>query len=278
MTIFVTKLGEIRARIRSRTKRLNRFFIKITPTTILLSLRHIPLYLLPFVLLTACLPDGQDVAERYEVTGVDVSHYQGVIDWEELAADGHDFAFIKATEGKELKDKAFFANWQLAGQTGMRRGAYHFFRPEVKPDEQARNFFATVSLVPGDLPPVIDVEDRGRLSAAQLVRRVKQLAENFELRYGVKPIIYTGQNFYNRFLAGQFDEYTLWLARYDTQEPVTVCGRTYAFWQYTDEGKLPGVVGKIDRNVFMGSHLDLALMCIPAALSGDNDDLANFGE
>lgn len=234
--------------------------------------------LLPLLVLTSCLSDWQDASDRYEVTGVDVSHYQGVINWDLLAADGHDFAFIKATEGKELKDEAFAANWQLAGLTGMRRGAYHFFRPEVNPELQANNFFKTVTLRPGDLPPVIDVEHRGKLSVSQLVRRVKQLSKVMESHYGVKPIIYTGQNFYNRFLAGQFDEYPLWLARYDYDEPVTVCGRNYSFWQYTDRGQLPGVVGDIDRNVFFGTHLDLALMCIPPTVSAASDDLAQFGE
>lgn len=243
---------------------------------ILLRFLKYPLLLLPLVLLAACQTDGLDVAARYEVTGVDVSHYQGVIDWEALAADGHDFAFIKATEGKELRDEAFAANWTLAARTGMRRGAYHFFRPEVSVDAQALNFFATVDLQPGDLPPVIDVERLGKLSAAQLVSRVKQLAQMLEIHYGVKPIIYTGQHFYNRFLAGQFDEFPLWLARYDHAEPVTVCGRTYNFWQYTDAGELPGVVGKIDRNVFFGSHLDLALLCVPPALTDESADLAKF--
>lgn len=235
------------------------------------------LLLLPLAALTSCLPDWQDAADRYEVIGVDVSHYQGVIDWDALAASGHDFAFIKATEGRELTDDAFTANWALAGRTGMRRGAYHFFRPEVSPDAQALNFFASVELRPGDLPPVIDVEDRGKLSAVQLVTRVKQLAQMLELRYGVKPIIYTGQNFYNRFLAGQFDEFPLWLARYDKDEPVTVCGRTYNFWQYTDAGELPGVVGKIDRNVFFGSHLELMLLCIPPTMTTGKEDLAESG-
>lgn len=236
------------------------------------------LIILPILALTSCLSDWQDASYRYEVTGVDVSHYQGVIDWDLLAADGHDFAFIKATEGKELKDKAFDANWYLAGLTGMRRGAYHFFRPEVAPDIQANNFFTSVTLSPGDLPPVIDVEHRGKLSAVQLVSRVKQLSLIIEAHYGIKPIIYTGQNFYNRFLAGQFDDYPLWLARYDQNEPVTVCGRTYNFWQYTDRGELPGVVGHIDRNVFTGTHLDLAMLCIPPTVSSSSDDLAQFGE
>lgn len=207
-----------------------------------------------------------------------MSHYQGAIDWDELAADGHDFAFMKATEGKELKDKTFFTNWTQAGKTGMRRGAYHFFRPEVKAEQQARNFFAAVQLAPGDLPPVIDVEDLGKLSVKELITRVTRLAEMMEIRYGVKPIIYTGQNFYNRFLAGQFDDYPLWLARYDVDEPVTVCGRTYHFWQYTDRGKLPGINGRVDRNVFMGSHLDLAMLCLPPSLGAGPADLAKEEE
>ena len=202
---------------------------------------------------------------------MDVSHYQGAIDWDALAADGHDFAFIKATEGKDLKDKAFFANWTLAGKTGIRRGAYHFFRPEVAPEDQARNFFTSVDLAPGDLPPVIDVEDRGRLSPFQLSENVKQIGKMLELRYGVKPIIYTGQNFYNRFLAGQFDDYPLWLARYDRDEPVTVCGRPFEFWQYTDRAKLPGVTGYIDRNVFTGTYFDLVMLCIPPSATGSED-------
>ncbi|MEM9525971.1 MAG: GH25 family lysozyme [Bacteroidota bacterium] len=238
---------------------------------------RILLYCLPLAVLTACLPDRPDAADRYAVTGVDVSHYQGVIDWKALAADGHAFAFIKATEGKQLKDVAFAANWVEAGRTGMRRGAYHFFRPEVAPATQAKNFFSTVTLHPGDLPPVLDVEDRGRLSPAQLVVAVKKWATLAEATYGVRPIIYTGQNFYNRFLAGQLDEYPLWLARYDYDEPITVCGRGYSFWQYTDRGRLPGVVGNIDRNVFLGEYLDLALLCIPAPAAGQ-EDLADFGE
>lgn len=228
--------------------------------------------------MTCCLPDRSDASDRYEVTGIDVSHYQGAIDWDELATDGHDFAFIKATEGKELKDKAFFANWTLAGKTGMRRGAYHFFRPEIVAEQQAHNYFATVQLAPGDLPPVIDVEDRGKLSAKQLVSRVTRLAEMMEIRYGIKPIIYTGQNFYNRYLAGQFDDYPLWLARYDVNEPVTVCGRGYDFWQYTDRGKLPGINGRVDRNVFLGTHLDLAVLCLPPLPGSKPVDLAEEKE
>lgn len=226
------------------------------------------------MLLAACLPDVPDAGNRFAVKGVDVSHYQGGINWQRLAGDGHDFAFIKATEGEELKDEFFATNWQEAGRAGIRRGAYHFFRPEVSPTKQAANFFKQVDLQPGDLPPVLDVEDLGLLSTTQLISAVKDWASLAEARYGVKPIIYTGQNFYNRFLAGHLDEYPLWLARYDANEPVTVCGRDYNFWQYTDEGRLPGVKGDVDRNVFFGTHLELALLCIPPPPVGE-EELAN---
>lgn len=218
-------------------------------------------------MLTGCLGDGPDAGDRYEILGIDVSHYQGKINWQKLAADGHDFTFIKASEGKELWDNNFVANWEEAGRYGLRRGAYHFFRPEVKPETQAKNFLSQVNLSPGDLPPVLDVEAIGKLSPLELINAIDVWAEMTEARYGVKPIIYTGQNFYNRFLAGHIDEYPLWLARYDVEEPVTVCGREYQFWQYTDKGRLPGIHGNVDRNVFFGSHLDLALLCIPPPVS-----------
>lgn len=224
--------------------------------------------------LTSCLPDRPEIADRYAVSGIDVSHYQGIIDWDALAREGHDFVFIKATEGRDLKDTAFATNWKLAGDAGMRRGAYHFFRPEVSAEAQARNFFGSVNLQTGDLPPVIDVEDRGKLSATALVKRIMTLSETMRVRYGVRPIIYTGQNFYNRFLAGQFDDHPLWLARYDTTEPVTVCGRDFDFWQYTDRGRLAGINGNVDRNVFTGSRLELEMLCLQPLPHGDAVNLA----
>lgn len=241
------------------------------------NLFHILLRTLPLLLLTACLPDAPDVGDQFEVRGIDVSHYQGEINWKKLARDGHDFTFIKASEGRELKDDFFTDNWRKAGEVGLRRGAYHFFRPEVSPAQQAANFFKQVDLVPGDLPPVLDVEHLGKLSAAELLIAVKTWAQLAEARYGVKPIIYTGQNFYNRFLAGQLDDFPLWLARYDNDAPVTVCGREFSFWQYTDAGRLPGIDGRVDRNVFYGSHLDLALLCIPPTPTG-REELARIGE
>ena len=252
------------------------------------------------IVAVAC-SDKPHAARFYHVGGLDISHYQGLVDWGEVDREEHDFVFIKATEGGTLRDRAFLYNWTEAGKLGLRRGAYHYFRPDTPVDAQTRLFFQTVDLRPGDLPPVLDVEDAGGLSSAQLVALVREWADLIELRYEVKPIIYTGQNFYNRYLAGQINEFPLWLARYDDEEPVTVCGRAFQFWQYSDRGRSRGIEGRVDQNIFTGPRRELAALCIPfpdeltaPAPSGKKpapisnrpvdsvdwtgvDDLANFG-
>lgn len=201
--------------------------------------------------------------EDYAIEGIDVSRYQDRIDWTEVANADFDFAFVKATEGLSHIDPNFALNWLDIREAGMRRGAYHFFRPEVSGEEQAYHFFQTVELLAGDLPPVLDVEVIGQLSTEALVEQVSIWVELAELHYGVKPVIYSGQKFYNRHLAGRFDEYPLWLARYSSRAPVAACGREFQFWQYADQGKVAGISGDVDLNVFTGDALELLDLCLP---------------
>lgn len=212
-------------------------------------------------MLTTC--QREEVAERYEVLGIDVSRYQGVIDWDTVAATGHRFAFFKASEGSQLRDPAFRVNWIEAKRVGIIRGAYHYFLPHVSVERQLSNYIDLVKLEPGDLPPVLDVEGLGLLSGQQLVKHVRRWLLLAETHYCVKPILYTGTNFYNRHLAGQFDDYPLWLARYGYREPNTVCGRDYEFWQFTDRAEVRGILGDVDRNVFTGSLAELTGLCLP---------------
>lgn len=214
------------------------------------------------MLCCACGRTGVD--DRFAVKGLDVSRYQGVVDWDRVATEGQHFAFIKATEGREHRDVAFQANWVGAERAGLRRGAYHYLLPHVSIEEQLSNYIDLVKLQPGDLPPVLDVEDIGQLSGQQIVAHVRHWLELAEAHYGIKPILYTGLNFYNRYLAGQFDAYPLWLARYDERDPVTICGRPFQFWQFTDRAHVPGVIGDVDRNVFTGSLDDLVAICVPS--------------
>ncbi|GHA80476.1 glycosyl hydrolase [Pontibacter akesuensis] len=202
--------------------------------------------------------------EGHTVYGVDVSHYQKEVDWQQVRENQIAFAFVKATEGVSLKDKHFQRNWAGADSAGIIRGAYHFYLPYLDPEQQANNFLATVKISSGDLPPVLDIEVRGRKSAAQLRKDLKVWLDVVENAYGVRPIIYTGYSFYIDYLAGHFDSYPLWIAHYDVPklkiEKSTT--RKLHFWQYTDIGEVGGVEGRVDCNVFYGSMRDLREMCV----------------
>lgn len=202
--------------------------------------------------------------EGHTVYGVDVSHYQEEVDWTKVREQEVVFTFLKATEGETLKDRYFEKNWAGAGAAGIIRGAYHFYLPHIDPLRQARNFTKYVQLQPGDLPPVLDVEKRGRKPIAQFRKELKQWLDHVENSYGSRPIIYTGYKFYEDYLAGHFDSYPLWIAHYEVPklkiEPSTT--RKLSFWQYTDRGAIEGVAGDVDCNVFYGSMRDLREVCI----------------
>ena len=197
--------------------------------------------------------------------GIDVSHYQENIDWERLRnaslnSSPVSFVFIKATEGTTLLDDNFNLNFYEAND--FIRGAYHFFLPDVDAQKQARFFLKQVHLDPGDLPPVLDVEKAGTLTETQLQKAVKTWLDIVEKEYGVKPIIYTGYKFKLRYLnTPAFDEYPYWIAHYYV-EKLEYKGK-WNFWQHTDCGKVTGIKGNVDCNIFNGSFEDLMNLTIP---------------
>ena len=163
----------------------------------------------------ACNP----VTERmhhFAVHGVDVSHYQAKIDWDKVALNAIDFGFVKASEGQTHNDSLFCYNWEEMRRTNIKRGAYHFFRPTLSSFLQAQNFTSLVELEKGDLPPVLDVEVMDGVSKATLVKNMRIWLEMVELTYGIRPIIYTNLKFYHANMAGIFDDYPIWIARYNT--------------------------------------------------------------
>ena len=204
--------------------------------------------------------------DGYEIHGIDISHYQGRIDWNAVADQRVHFAIHKATEGSEYQDSLFARNWPEIERVGLYRGAYHFFRPEVAPEVQALNFTRTVHLKSGDLPPVLDVEVIGELSASQLQRSVQTWLTIIETHYGIRPILYSGQKFYNQHLQGHFDHYPLWIARYSSNQPDLNGTATWKFWQYGDRGQLKGIHGPVDFNVFDGSLHSLRALTVPDSL------------
>lgn len=200
----------------------------------------------------------------FSVHGIDVSAYQGRIDWAEVARHAVRFAFIKASEGGSLQDPRFARNWRAARAAGICRGAYHYFRPERSGAEQARLFIRTVPLGPGDLPPVLDVEAAQFHDVAVMRRDVATWLRLVESHYGVRPILYTNHGFYRRHLAGHFDDYPLWLAHYEVDRPALPASK-WIIWQHSDEAYVPGIRGTVDFNVFQGSYAALLALRIPAA-------------
>ena len=172
------------------------------------------------------------------------------------------FAFIKATEGIGNTDQQFRRNWRKAKNNDIIRGAYHFFIATKDGKMQAENFIKRVDLEPGDLPPVLDVEQRYGVSKTQLQKEVKKWLETIEAYYKVKPVIYTNVDFYNQNLGSDFDKYPLWIAHYYQDQSPRI-SRQWSFWQHSDMGNVNGIVSKVDFNVFNGDSLQFREMLVP---------------
>lgn len=192
----------------------------------------------------------------YEVHGIDISHYQLGIDFTKLKKNKLHFVFVKVTEGVSFKDAYFSHNWANLKKHGLIRGAYHFYRPSVKAHLQAQEFIKTVKLEKGDLPPVLDFEKTDNRSTEIILKGLKIWLNTVEAHYGVKPIIYVNQNYYNTYIKDNFKGYPIWLAAYRWEKPDLKEGE-WQFWQYSDRGKRAGVTGKVDLNVFHGSKKEL---------------------
>lgn len=209
---------------------------------------------------------GIIIPESYSIHGIDVSKYQDMIAWEEVKAMKVKniqlgFSFIKATEGIGNTDPWFKRNWKKAGDNNMVRGAYHFFIASKDGKMQAENFINKVELKPGDLPPVLDIEQLNGTSSTEIKKEAKEWLETVENYYQVKPIIYTNVDFYNRNLGSDFDKYPLWIAHYYQPEQPRI-SRGWVFWQHSDEGRVNGIVSKVDFNVFNGDSVEFKNLLI----------------
>ncbi|OWK18476.1 muramidase [Mesorhizobium amorphae CCBAU 01583] len=204
---------------------------------------------------------GRGASPRHlAVHGVDVSRWQGNVNWGKLRAQGANFAYIKATDGGDHLDPMFRTNWRNADAAGLKRGAYHFFYWCRTAGEQADWFIRNVPRVEGALPPVIDVEWNGessckrRPSRATVQEKMQVFMDKLERHYGQRPIIYTSPDFYRDNLRGAFLDYPFWLRAVARHPSKVYPGRKWLFWQYSGSGLSHGVRGRIDLNVFHGDE------------------------
>jgi lysozyme len=233
-----------------------------------------PIWLVGLLPLTACgggpsAPDGCTSLATEAITacpaattvkGVDVSHYDGTIDWPTVHAGGVAFAFVKATESTDYVDPQFSGHWAAMKSAGVVRGAYHFFHPDVDPTAQITFFLQTVEnaggLAAGDLPPAIDFEVTNSVADATIAANLKTAILALQMATGMTPIVYTSPSFADAILpAGFGSTSTLWVANWQVSCPTLPAAWTsWAFWQSADTGKVAGISSSaVDLDEFDGT-------------------------
>jgi lysozyme len=178
--------------------------------------------------------------------GVDVSHYQGEVNWPAVAGSGVRFAFIKATDGTQDIDPRFAQNWAGARAAGIVRGAYHFFRPVLDAQRQAAHFASVVTMDAMALPPALDVEITDGLDRTALQAGIRTWLETVGAAFGCRPVLYTDPSFWNASVAADFSDFPLWLACYADPPEIPASWQAWTFWQHTDAGEVNGISGQVD--------------------------------
>ena len=208
-----------------------------------------------------------DIVKKHEgkIFGIDVSQYQGTIDWDNVEAVEEQFELkfvvVRATAGSNKVDLKFKKNWKNLTKSMYIQGAYHYYRPDENSTDQANNFIKNVKLRKGHLPPILDIE---KMPKGQSMEKLKEGLQNWltivEKHYRVKPIIYTGEKYYEDSLQEDFPSYQFWIANYNPwKEKIE---DDYLMWQFTEKAQLHGIDELVDVNVFNGNVDDLKKVCI----------------
>ena len=192
------------------------------------------------------------------LVGIDVSHYQGNIEWESVASDFH-FSFVKATEGTAYIDPKMAENLQGLAKTSMQYGVYHFYLPDKDALKQAQHFLNTTRDFSFSLPPVLDIEVEPSGNKKTFVQGIKTWINAIEASTGCPPILYTNKSFWNDYLKEDFQNYPVWISDYTTHAS-SVANISWEFWQFTDSGKAKGVSGLVDKSHYQGSVESLSAL------------------
>lgn len=216
--------------------------------------------------------------------GIDVSHHNGVIDWNKVKNAGVNFVFIKASEGLTLGDDQYATNITRARALGLPTGAYHFFIPTSSVAQQVTNFCNQVgSLKAGDLPPVLDAEVPSRwitnpelaeqvhaawhaMTVDQRIAKIEEWMDGVEKKLGVTPILYASSSFIRDTLGGsaKLKRWKPWIAHYKVAAPTVPAPYTdWLFWQDSETGTVAGITGNVDTDWFNGTTAQLNALRIP---------------
>lgn len=206
---------------------------------------------------------ASNAAAATRMPGIDVSHFQGAVDWQAVAGHGIAFTYLKATEGLGYADPRHSRNHAQATEAGLRVGSYHFFIPHDDPVEQAKQFLKIAKVGTGSLPPVLDLERTPRKAVeAEVGKRAAQWLSHVETATGCKPVVYADRSYWDTYLASDVQGYALWLAEYSRRPRLPRGVSSWTFWQHTEHGQVNGISGGVDLNWFhAGSKVLDALLC-----------------
>jgi lysozyme len=192
--------------------------------------------------------------------GIDVSHFQGTVNWNQVADAGVNFVFIKASQGNHEVDSQYRRNWRETAAHGLPRGVYHYLDPSIDPSLQAEHFLKTTAGEFGSFPPVVDIEAFEGRDAAEVKRALRRFIDVIEKHFACKPIIYTSPDFWDELHDSDFDSYELWLADYAKKPKLPDGWRKWTIWQFESDGVIEGINGRVDKSLFHGSREKLVRM------------------
>jgi lysozyme len=198
------------------------------------------------------------------IEGIDVSKWQGNVNWQRVRAADKQFVFARVSDGLHIVDPYFDSNWRQLGQLGVFRGAYQMFDASQDPRAQADLLVQMIGqLEPEDLPPVLnldlDLDLPGGPSTDEVVANALTWLKAVEARLGHAPIVYTAHIFWKQLGNPEgFSDYPLWVADYEVSEPLLPAGwQSWNFWQYSESGQVPGIEGAVSLDRFNGTLEDL---------------------
>jgi lysozyme len=210
---------------------------------------------------------GIHIPDGYTIHGIDVSHHEGLINWDMVKnmrtnGVGIDFVFAKATEGLTIIDEQYATNMQELTKRSIIKGAYHYLKPSLDGKAQAAFFIQHANLKKGDLRPVLDIEEVNNVSYEQIKTCVISWLNEVEKYYGIKPIIYSNAAFYNQFVQDYTTDYPLWVAHYTiTNNPAV--SHKWVIWQHTEDATVSGINDKVDFNCYKGNKFTFNELLIP---------------
>ena len=205
---------------------------------------------------------------KYSVQGIDISHHNPILNWAEIRNQNINFAYLKATEGISHDDRNYPYNYKLASENGIKVGSYHFYNFAISGREQAKHFINVTQYKSGDLLPAIDVEHSpanpysiDTAFTKNVIKELQIMENELYEYYGFHPIIYTNLDCYKLYIKNSFPDNLLWISCLANEPSDDI--KNWVIWQFSHEGKLPGIVSDIDFNYFRYSIDRINEICFP---------------